>query len=128
MTSYGPKDRKFGAVGFYGGFTVFFHGFAAGKVKTSDFFEGMVRCFAPKVRMFMAKKPGVFGGKSRFFRLFCRVFDVFCRRNGGEAPCMVRKRILVLIVVDCKTPKNAVIFALERTRCVVKIFEGFRPL
>lgn len=128
MTSFGPKYRKFGAVGFYGGFTVFFHGFAAGKVKTSDFFEGMFRCFAPKVRMFMAKKPGVFGGKSRFFRLFCRVFDVFCRRNGGEAPCMVRKRILVLIVVDCKTPKNAVIFALERTRCVVKIFEGFRPL
>ena len=128
MTSYGPKYRKFGAVGFYGGFTVFFHGFAAGKVKTSDFFEGMFRCFAPKVRMFMAKKPGVFGGKSRFFRLFCRVFDVFCRRNGGEAPCMVRKRILVLIVVDCKTPKNAVIFALERSRCVVKIFEGFRPL
>ena len=24
MTSFGPKYRKFGAVGFYGGFTVFF--------------------------------------------------------------------------------------------------------
>ena len=127
-TSFGPKYCNISLVGIWCRFSAFFRLFPTGKVKTSDFFEGMFRCFAPKVRMFMAKKPGVFGGKSRFFRLFCRVFDVFCRRNGGEAPCMVRKRILVLIVVDCKTPKNAVIFALERTRCVVKIFEGFRPL
>ena len=46
MTSYGPKYRKFGAVGFYGGFTRFFDGRAAGRVKTSDFFEGKFRCFA----------------------------------------------------------------------------------
>ena len=67
MTSYGPKYRKFGAVGFYGGFTVFFHGFAAGKVKTSDFFETKFRCFASKVRRFMPKKSDVFAKKSPHF-------------------------------------------------------------
>ena len=85
-TSFGPKYCNISLVGIWCRFSAFFRLFPAGKVKTSDFFEGMFRCFAPKVRMFMAKKPGVFGGKSRFFRLFCRVFDVFCRRNGGEVP------------------------------------------
>ena len=86
MTSYGPKYRKFGAVGFYGGFTVFFHGFAAGKVKTSDFFEAKFRCFASKVRRFMPKKSDVFAKKVRISRLFCRFFDLFCCKNGGEVP------------------------------------------
>ena len=86
MTSYGPKYRKFGAVGFYGGFTVFFHGFAAGKVKTSDFFEAKFRCFASKVRRFMPKKSDVFAKKVRIPRLFCRFFDLFCCKNGGEVP------------------------------------------
>ena len=86
MTSYGPKYRKFGAVGFYGGFTVFFHGFAAGKVKTSDFFEAKFRCFASKVRRFMPKKSDVFAKKVRISSLFCRFFDLFCCKNGGEVP------------------------------------------
>ena len=86
MTSYGPKYRKFGAVGFYGGFTVFFHGFAAGIVKTSDFFEAKFRCFASKVRRFMPKKSDVFAKKVRISRLFCRFFDLFCCKNGGEVP------------------------------------------
>ena len=86
MTSFGPKYRKFGAVAFYGGFTVFFHGLAAGKVKTSDFFEAKFRCFASKVRRFMPKKSDVFAKKVRISRLFCRFFDLFCCKNGGEVP------------------------------------------
>ena len=127
-TSFGPKYCNISLVGIWCRFSAFFRLFPAGKVKTSDFFEGMFRCFAPKVRMFMAKKPGVFGGKSRFFRLFCRVFDVFCRRNGGEALCVVRKRSHYLVTENCKMQKNGRIFTLEGTQCVVRIFEGFRAL
>ena len=86
MTSYGPKYRKFGAVGFYGGFTVFFHGFAAGKVKTSDFFETKFRCFASKVRRFMPKKSDVFAKKSPHFPSVLPLF-LICFAAKTVAKC-----------------------------------------
>ena len=86
MTSYGPKYRKFGAVGFYGGFTVFFHGFAAGKVKTSDFFEAKFRCFASKVRRFMPKKSDVFAKKSPHFPSVLPLF-LICFAAKTVAKC-----------------------------------------
>ena len=55
----------------------------------------------------MAKKSDVFGGKSRLFRLFCRIFNAFCRRNSGEVLCIVRERILDLVIEDCKMQKMA---------------------
>lgn len=76
----------------------------------------------------MAKKSDVFGGKSRLFRLFCRIFNAFCRRNSGEVLCIVRERIFDLVTEDCKMQKNGRIYTLEGTQCVVRIFEGFRAL
>ena len=73
-TSSGRKYRKISVVGFRNRFRCFLQRFPPGKVKTSVFSETKFRCFAPKVRMFMAKKSDVFGGKSRLFRLFCRIF------------------------------------------------------
>ena len=48
--------------------------FSAGKMETSDFFEGKFRGFALKVRMFVLEKSDVFrrkqGGKAVFFPVF----------------------------------------------------------
>ena len=66
--------------------------------------------------------------KAAFFVCFAVFFDAFCRRNSGEVLCIVRERILDLVIEDCKMQKNGRIFTLEGTQCVVRIFEGFRAL
>ena len=54
--------------------TAAFAVFSAGKMETSDFFEGKFRGFALKVRMFVLEKSDVFrrkqGGNAVFFPVF----------------------------------------------------------
>ena len=75
--------------------TALFAVFSAGKMETSDFFEGKFRGFALKVRMFVLEKSDVFrrkqGGKAVFFPVFRGVFALFpaicsvlMSRNGGR--------------------------------------------
>ena len=45
--------------------------------------------------------------KAAFFVCFAVFFDAFCRRNSGEVLCIVRKRILDLVIEDCKMQKMA---------------------
>ena len=66
--------------------------------------------------------------KAAFFVRFAVFFDAFCRRNSGEALCIVRERILDLVIEDCKMQKNGRIFTLEGMQCVVRIIEGSRAL
>ena len=61
--------------------TALFAVFSAGKMETSDFFEGKFRGFALKVRMFVLEKSDVFrrkqGGKAVFFPVFGSFRPVF---------------------------------------------------
>ena len=88
--------------------------------QSSDVCDGKYGVLCPRSPMFLSpKKP--------FCTHFQLVFEGFRRKIRWYQLISVHTNPLKMIIKDGKITKNDPKFALEGTRCLVKIFEGFRP-
>ena len=64
--------------------------------------------------------------KRRKFVPFAPIICIFQRGMGTFLPFFAKRGIPILESTHCKTSKNSLVFALERSPKFVSIFEGFR--